>query len=51
MVNAIGMLAHSTGQRPSTFFEWNDPWEWEARMVFDMMIMGPAMEKMNRGVK
>lgn len=51
VILAIGMVAQSTGHRPSEIMEWNDEWDWEARLMFDMAIMGPMLEKMNRGVR
>jgi hypothetical protein len=34
----IGFLCYVTGTRPSALFEWNDPAEWEQRLMFDLDI-------------
>lgn len=36
----VGALAEITGQRPSSFFNWNDEDEWQERLIFDMHVVG-----------
>ena len=36
----LGALSEITGQRPSSFFSWNDEEEWLDRLIFDMYIVG-----------
>lgn len=50
-LDGIGMLAYHTGVRPSSLLEWVEQDEWEARLCFDMCVMGPIMEKMSRSGK
>ena len=42
------MDCHTVGKRPSELVEWNTPEEWEARLCFDMDVLGPIIEKLNR---
>jgi len=48
-------MAEKTGTRPSQFFEWNEPEEWQNRFMFDMhCIMTYNNEKnkqMNKSIK
>lgn len=37
---SLGALAEIVGQRPSSFFEWDDKEEWMERLIFDMKIVG-----------
>jgi hypothetical protein len=43
LVNNLGLLAFTTGNRPSAFFEWNEPEDWENRLAFDTLVMNTAM--------
>lgn len=36
----LGALSEITGQRPSTFFGWNEEDEWQDRLFFDLQIVG-----------
>jgi hypothetical protein len=35
----IGTLSWLTGQRPSSYLNWNDPEDWEARLLFDLRVI------------
>ncbi|HQE48891.1 MAG TPA: hypothetical protein PKV93_06020 [Fervidobacterium sp.] len=50
-LDGIGILAYHTGVRPSSLLEWVEQDEWEARLCFDMCVMGPIIEKMSRSGK
>jgi hypothetical protein len=36
----LGALSEITGQRPSTFFGWNEEEEWQDRLFFDLQVVG-----------
>jgi len=46
----LGMLADKTGTRPSAFFEWNDPEDWQDRYWFDISCVMAYQEKKYAGV-
>ena len=36
---ALGAVAEATGQRPSSFFNWNEEDDWFARLMFDINVI------------
>jgi len=36
----IGSLSEITGQRPSSFFGWEDKEDWQERLMFDLTVVG-----------
>jgi len=39
------MLASQCGKRPSELFEWNDPDDFIARLLFDLRVMSLVAEE------
>jgi hypothetical protein len=48
---SIGNLSEITGQRPSSFFQWNDEDDWIGRLLFDIEIIGNYKKKEMESVK
>jgi len=42
----VGMVAYTTGSRPSDLLEWKDEDEWMGRLLFDSTVMSMIMPKM-----
>lgn len=36
----LGALSELTGQRPSSFFNWDEAEEWQDRLFFDLNVLG-----------
>jgi len=36
----LGSLSEITGQRPSSFFGWEDKEDWQERLMFDLTVVG-----------
>lgn len=43
LLNDLGFVAYTTGQRPSALIGWDNPSEWEARLRFDTRVMDRAV--------
>jgi len=44
---SLGLTAMHTGKRPSELLEWNDPLDWESRLLFDMHVINLTLEEMH----
>lgn len=44
-------MSEITGQRPSTFFEWNEEDEWIERLIFDMKVVGLTKKEEEKRLK
>lgn len=47
----IGALAEITGQRPSSFFNWNDEEDWQDRLMFDLYVVGLLKKEEKKAIE
>lgn len=50
-LSLLGMMAKETATRPSAFFEWNEPDEWQERYWFDVSCVMAYNKQKNKAVK
>lgn len=41
----VGIVAYTTGSRPSSLFDWDDPADMRARLMFDGKVMQHVLPK------
>ena len=42
----LGLVSYSTGTRPSSLFNWDEPDDWAERLTFDGLVLGEVVPKL-----